>query len=889
MNKSSYLFSVIIPIYNTEDFLRECIESIVVQTVGFEKNIQLILVNDGSSDGSERICLEYRDRYPQNIIYLYKENGGVASAMKKGLEVAEGEYVNFFGSDDIWSKDAFKHVKAFIKKNSVEQLELITCQIKLFGRQNGAHPLNYKYGKDQVVNLYDKPNYIQLTAGNCFFKKQRLDKIGIEEGMQYEEDALLINEVLLETCKYGVVSKGIYFYRKRTDSSSLASQSITSKIRYTEAPYRFAKKLFDLSKKKYGTVLGFIQYTVMYEMQWRFTEKLPDTMTDEDVKAYTSIMYALLQDIEPKCIYDQKNMSLTKKAYAFKMKYGDDFFQGVQWEKGKAFFEDTRVYNMRTRARCKVYNLRISDETIIIDGTTDISVLGIGLKLCLEDSKRTFHTASLHPFPKNDAYSFTGEKFFEGTRFHIELPIEGKRWIRFVVVFPNGDCIRLKPWFGIFAKLNHRYEHSYWREGKYLLKFENNRIKILKYRRKVHFASEMRFLKDLIRVHHWKQVCFRLLYHIKKCFNKKPIWIISDRNFKAGDNGENFFKYAVSQNKENSRAIYFLFDKTKPDYQRLRQYGKVLDPYSLDYKMKFLMADKIISSHADPTVMNPFKGEGYNFMDLFNFDYVYLQHGVLPGDLSSWLNKLNKNMRLFITSTEREYQSVLEGNYAYTEREVKLAGMTRHDALGVMPIEKTIVFLPTWREKLAGNILPDERDRTYVEDFQDTYYCKFYNQLINDKRLLNALKKSNYKGEFYVHPSFRKQAIDFVGNDMIKVGADLADYEEILNKAALMITDYSSVAFDFGYQRKPIVYSQFDSDTWNEDHFYEKGYFDYEKDGFGPVAYDLEETVAYIVAYLERDCQIEDKYRERADRFFKYSDHNNCQRVYNEIIALDAN
>ncbi len=888
MNENNYLFSVIIPIYNTEDFLRECIDSIVTQTVGFKENIQLILVNDGSTDSSERICLEYRDRYPQNIVYRYKENGGVASAMNKGLEAAKGAYVNFFGSDDIWSKDAFKHVKRFMNRHAMDEVALLSCKIEYFGQKNGEHPLNYKYEQDEIVNLHDKPNYVQLTTGNCFFKRQAVENVSAEEGMNYTEDALLINQILLETCKYGVVSKGVYFYRKRTDHSSLASQAGITKVRYVESPYRFAKRLFDLSKEKYGKVLAFIQYTVMYEMQWRFTEKLPDTMTEEEIQAYKSIMQSLLEDIDAKCIYEQKNMGLLKKAYAFKLKYGEDFFQRVQWEKGKAFFEDTRVYNMRTPARCKIYNLRITDKRIIMDGTTDIGMLGLGLKLYVQDSKRTFHAVSIVPFPKNDVHSFTGERIFEGVRFHVDLPLEGKRWLRFVAVFPNGDRIRLKPWFSIFSKLNHRYEHSYWRDDRYLLKLEENKIKIFEYKRRVHVASEMRFLTDLIRANCWKQVRIRLLYHINKRFHRKPIWIISDRYFKAGDNGENFFKYAVSQNRENRRAIYFLFDKTKPDYQRLRQYGKILDPYSLGYRIKFLMADKIISSHADSVVINPFKGEGYNFVDLFNFDYVYLQHGVLPGDLSGWLNKFNKNMRLFITSTEREYESVLEGNYVYTRREVKLAGMTRHDALGVTPIEKTIVFLPTWREKLAGDILPDERDRVYVEDFRDTYYCQFYNRLINDERLLAALKKTGYKGEFYVHPSFRKQTADFVGNDIIKVGADLADYEEILNKAALMVTDYSSVAFDFGYQRKPIVYSQFDSDTWDADHFYEKGYFDYEKDGFGPVAYDLEETVTHIVAYLEKDCQIENKYRERADQFFKYSDHHNCQRVYNEIIAIDA-
>lgn len=93
---------------------------------------------------------------------------------------------------------------------------------------------------------------------------------------------------------------------------------------------------------------------------------------------------------------------------------------------------------------------------------------------------------------------------------------------------------------------------------------------------------------------------------------------------------------------------------------------------------------------------------------------------------------------------------------------------------------------------------------------------------------------------------------------------------------------------DFAYLRKPVVYCLFDDDTFMAGaHVYVKGYFDYERDGFGEVEYDLESTVDRIIEYMENDCKLKDKYRERIDKFFAFNDQNNCQRVYEEIIKLD--
>ena len=95
------------PVYNVEKYLEEAILSVINQTIGFKENIQLIIVNDGSPDNSEKIALKYEKMYPENIVYIKQKNAGVSSARNKGFEYVEGEYVNFMDSDDKWDLKAF--------------------------------------------------------------------------------------------------------------------------------------------------------------------------------------------------------------------------------------------------------------------------------------------------------------------------------------------------------------------------------------------------------------------------------------------------------------------------------------------------------------------------------------------------------------------------------------------------------------------------------------------------------------------------------------------------------------------------------------------------------------------------------------------------------------
>ena len=128
-----FTFSVIMAIYNTGRYLDESIGSLINQTIGFDK-IQLILINDGSSDNSEEICLKYKNIFPNNIIYIKINHKGVSEARNIGMSLANGEYLNFLDPDDLWDSKAFEYTLSFLKDHN--DINFVSGRMKFFEAKN---------------------------------------------------------------------------------------------------------------------------------------------------------------------------------------------------------------------------------------------------------------------------------------------------------------------------------------------------------------------------------------------------------------------------------------------------------------------------------------------------------------------------------------------------------------------------------------------------------------------------------------------------------------------------------------------------------------------------------------------------------------------------------
>jgi len=358
---------------------------------------------------------------------------------------------------------------------------------------------------------------------------------------------------------------------------------------------------------------------------------------------------------------------------------------------------------------------------------------------------------------------------------------------------------------------------------------------------------------------------------------------LSDRVNKADDNGEALFLYL--QEKGNIKP-YYVISQESTDYVRLQKQGKLLPYLSHKHKLKYLFADKLISSHADACTFNPFAGYSGPYRDIIaDKKIVFLQHGITKDDISGWLNRYNKNLSIFVTAAKNEYKSILSTpTYYYSEKQVKLTGFPRYDRLKDEH-KKIITIMPTWRKYLMK--MNSKGTWDLEQAFYTSTFLENYRALLNNQELIDVCEENGYKINFMPHPTLQPHIEIFKPNKEILLSGLDTSYRDTYSESSLVISDYSSAVFDFAYLQKPVLYFQFDSkDFFENGHVYTKGYFDYERDGFGEVCYNLETLVSLIIEYVKNDCQLKDKYRKRIDDFFAYNDRNNCQRVYEEIMKL---
>lgn len=888
-NTKSYRYeiSVVMPLYNIASYLDEAIESVVNQTIGFEENIQLVLVNDGSPDNVDVICKKYLELYPNNVVYVEQSNSGVSAARNTGLKYIQGKYVNFFDGDDKWAEDAFEYMYEFIEKH-YERVDFVSARLCFFEKRTGfEHPLDFKFKNTRVVDIIEDYDYIQLSSQTALIKSEMARQHCFDTKLMIGEDAAYINSILLDRMAYGVIREAVYYYRKRNARTSALDSSKHSKSWYFDTTKRFHKMIITKVKNRMGVVIPYIQYLAMYDLQWRFMMATQDFFSEQEKKEYKAILVELLNHIEDRIVIEQKKTGISTKIFVLSLKYQKDIRGELHLDESKVFFRDLPFFDVKGKNRLTISNLKIRKDTLYIDGTTQLHLLPDDYSIVITDEDGNQIPIEYYHIKHKDRIAFTGETAFEGRGFRLIVELNQIKEIGFYLTKNGEKYVKLSPSFEKFGKLNKSQKNTYYAHGGYIVKREKNGLKIIKNSVSSRLASEIRYIKNtLLPEKRYDLVFIRICALIWRVFQRKPIWIISDRTDMARDNGEAFFSY-VTTLKATGKKFYFALDKKSIDYNRIKRIGHVLPVGTFRYKLNFLNADKVISAHADDWVINAFGDDEEYMKNLYDFDYIFLQHGITKDDLSSWLHKNNKNIRLFVTAAVREYESIVEGEYGYSANEVILSGFPRYDRLLNNP-ERRIVFMPTWRKRIAEKTFDGSSKRPYSESFKESSYFKFYNSLINDERLLHVMEQYGYKGEFINHPAFFAQAKDFTGNSIVTVVNSAANYSELFRENSLLITDYSSVAFDFSYMKKPVIYCQFDRDVFFEGHTYKEGYFDYQKDGFGPVCFTYEDTVNTIIEFIKNDCKMSDMYTSRVDNFFKWTDRNNCKRVFECIESLGS-
>ena len=231
--------SVIVPVYNVENYIRECLDSILAQTVS---SFELILIDDGSTDNSGRICDEYAQQ-DERIRVIHKENGGLSSARNKGLDEATGDYVCFIDSDDTLKPDFLEKLyDGILQHNS----DLAFCDIdakKLtdWSMEIGhIDEITFEEARRWLYDQYSREYVLMVIACDKLYAKELFDGLRFPLG-RLHEDEFMIGPILKRANRISFVPEKLYVYRENT--SGITSNANKFNIRHLDAIDAYTERI----------------------------------------------------------------------------------------------------------------------------------------------------------------------------------------------------------------------------------------------------------------------------------------------------------------------------------------------------------------------------------------------------------------------------------------------------------------------------------------------------------------------------------------------------------------------------------------------------------------------------------------------------------------------
>lgn len=370
----------------------------------------------------------------------------------------------------------------------------------------------------------------------------------------------------------------------------------------------------------------------------------------------------------------------------------------------------------------------------------------------------------------------------------------------------------------------------------------------------------MQKLKQLIAI--FVAVILKPFYKIFK--KNKPILLVGGHEGALfTDNGKAMYHYLID--KQPNYQTYWVINHDSPDFEKIN--NNVLIRGTVKSYLYYLLAEGVFFSHSASDLAPVL----HRISFIRQPTKVYLEHGV------AGLKKVKGEKQrdghegpvadIFIAVSEFE-KNIKIDHFKIPEKQIYMTGMARFDLL-IPPstYRREIIYLPTWREWLVD---------LEESDFLQSDFFSMIKNLVNNESLTNMLKKNSYQLKIYIHFYFHRfiKEFDFDNKyiEFLPISTEIQDY--IIN-SELMITDYSSVAWDFFYLNKPVIFYQPDIEVYEE----KRGaYLDLSKDLFGPQVLTEEDLVNLLHDMIEKRLYIAPTVKR--EKYFNFFDSNNSERIF---------
>lgn len=888
-------YSIVI-IANNEVNLVRTLESIVNQDYNLDE-LELIIENINDNLLIDEIIEQYTTKI--KITYVKGNGKNLALFYNDGLKRAQGKYITFIDSSCFYKNNlVFKELDNVTLKHAI-----VSINSSYYDSDDDTYT-RYKMQpkSSKKINLTKTPCKLSLNFNSYFFKLELLKGLKFDRKFNKECQLKFLIDVLDKRKVY-------YYCRPLTLVTSNPFEDNTSKnsYQYDKDWYTKSLTLFSELVKIRKRVPRFHKELLMYLIYSKINCNVQDrnkgVLNDEEVKEFFDTVADILLYIDDRFILQyntdefnrniKHNFSIPRwikfilleskinKLQANKEFYVED--NGLYLH----YYNDSGINNTNKITKPKsekaiVYTLNYKNGKLCFDCGVSIRDFfmpdDIKINVYYNGVKQTVVKSDCYPLLRMFGKTVSRKYLFS---FKVTPRVNMKDSLKICYVI-DGKEYRLKfKYANVHAKLSNS-KWSFWHCKNLLVKNKVGKITIEK-------ASIFKILKcevlhDLSKLKNVKDkkiavngVLLRIAYYLTKPFYKH-VWLTWDKLYKAGDNGEYMYQYALKEGKN----IYYLIKEDSPDFERLRKQNKkhVLIYNSFKAKLLSLHAEAILDTHANVISYCGFNGAERDFAyGLFDPEIICIQHGLTIQKIAQFQNRLFDNIKHYCCASQFEVDNISEKIYGYSKDQISLTGLARYDGLKNND-QKLILITPTWRRNVVNSSVAHIKKK-HNNNFKNSDYFKIYNSFINNQELIECAKKNGYRITFLLHPAMSGQLEDYDKNDYVDIIPATGDmnYEKILTEASLMVTDYSGVQFDFAYQRKVLVYYHPDKLPPH----YDAGGLDYKNMGFGPVCTNEKTIVNELCEYMNNGCKIKDKYKNRADSFFAFNDFNNCKRILKTV------
>lgn len=904
-----WTFSTVLYV-DREDLFGQALDSLR-QVSKFSTRLQLIVVDPWCAEEVRETCAGL-----ENVQYLPEEGAEIAAAYQRGLRHAKGKIINFTLASATYSEGAYWAAERAMGLYGRKLVAVVPLQQLIDGTLGHYRGACSAREEEETLDWREPETLrLNLLLQSWFFQADTLRGKQFDESLRDEALNRFLLEVQLENPETVYLKEEHYYYTLPLEDNPSSSHVSRELWWYQESVERFLIPMLEEHRDAEGRIPALLQWACYYFLFYKFNCNTNDRnkgvlASREEVQDFLNAAFRMLSMLDTEvimtnwlttyCRIDRgmrtfflKGKALVEGRTLRTYDNGTHFMTVLERPGETLGDEDGYPVSRTNRERLSIRIFNYDRGMLTVDaniGLVDIMAqeqfhLFARVKIGEQITQIEAEYPEVYPLFKCFGYTIQRKR---PVQFHIPVTDDPIQTLRFYFEFEGKEYPLRLSYQTAYSRMTNKNQYSYWlfREGWMLARQGLYALSVRKVSKWYHIRREILYnWRNWKIIHKWKKcwegTMLRLEYWRKrKEYSARHIWVTYDKLYKAGDNGEYMYQYL----RKNCPEIdaYYIISREAPEFERMVREDPehILELGTRRCQIVALLAEVILSTQASTYMrFDP----RYAFMrynkSLLRGETVCIQHGLTIQKIAQYQNRRFDNTKLYCCASPYEVRNLSHPMYGYEPEDLKMTGLARYDGL-VNRDQKIILITPSWRRNVISASVGSVR-RPHNDEFRNTTYFKIYNSLINDETLIDCARKNGYRIIYLLHPVMSGQIDDFDRNDYVELVPATGDmsYEKILCESSLMVTDYSGVQFDFAYMRKPIIYYHPDDLPAH----YGDGGMDYETMGFGPICTGHEQVVNAICRAMESQCKTEPEYIRRADHFFAFNDHNNCERIYHTV------